>query len=204
MRIGRRERHKLLLSAQDYFYRHILIPAVAKVVVLQTIAAIILLVGWTTVGRLLDTIFIHCYAKMPNTFLQDFSSHFSFASLRDNPWIVPGSVFLSTAASWNYLRTLRVPPPLEPNRLQKITEFLRMLSLNGPVALACVAVSCIRPNIPFFDDFGNSEDSQNLNQTSDNSIESINAETIPTASEKFLWEIVLKTLMVLVIFLIQL
>ncbi|GAU98592.1 hypothetical protein RvY_09719 [Ramazzottius varieornatus] len=195
MRIGRRDRHKLLVSAQDYFYRYLLVPTLAKVFTIQTITTILLLIFWERIGYLLDTVFVHLYTKTQNSFFHDFVNHFSLSSLRNDPWIFPGAVFLSMAASWSYLRTLRVPPPVEPNRSQKMLEFMRVLSLNGPAALACVAVACSRPKIPFQGETINSEDEQGPRLLSASSDDSTYIEDISTASQEFFREIVLKTLL---------
>ncbi|OQV20488.1 hypothetical protein BV898_05533 [Hypsibius exemplaris] len=190
MRLGHREGHRLLIAPRDFFYRNLLIPVAARAFLLQLWTSYFLIIWWTGLAGILDVIFAHCFIRTEMSFLQDLCFHLSLPTIF-RLWTILGAVLLSAASVWNYLQLVRIPPPLFANRMAKLVEFLKTLAFNGPCALVCAAVVCLRPEYQVQHEI--SRIIPVPDATANSGAISTNTDDATSLSDVFLWEIVLKT-----------
>ena len=145
IRLGHRPGHHILINPQDYFYRNLLLPAVGASFLQQLWTSLFLVIFWTAVAGFFDMIFAHCFMRTEKRFLQNLSELFRLSAIL-RPWTILGAVLIAAASSWNYLQLVRIPPPLFASRTRKLIEFLRTLAVNGPCALVCASIVCLRPS----------------------------------------------------------
>lgn len=144
IRDAHRERHRLITSPREYFYRNLMLRKLIAPLLLQALQTLFVVSLWTYVAQFVDILFIHLYLTPPTSLLQSIREVF-FPVV--NLWTVLGSAFLSAGASWQYVRALHIPPPIYHNREQKLKDFMKSVSFSGTWILIYASILLCRPDL---------------------------------------------------------